>query len=69
MHATRTRDWPASKGRPFEAGTGERKVFGARLAALASKPSLQPGKLAGGVAQATTHVQTIFNAYNRASRR
>jgi hypothetical protein len=53
-------------GRPFEAGTGERKMLGARRAPLASKPSLQPGKLAGGVAQATIHVQTIFNAYNRA---
>jgi hypothetical protein len=61
-----TRDWLAAKGRPFEAGTGERKVLGVRRAVLASKPSLQPGKLAGGVAQATTHVQPIFNASSRA---
>jgi hypothetical protein len=33
---------------------------------LASKPSLQPGKMAGGVAQATIHVQPIFNASSRA---
>jgi hypothetical protein len=37
-----------------------------RRAVLASKPSLQPGKLAGGVAQATIHVQPIFNASSRA---
>jgi hypothetical protein len=40
-------------GRPLAADIGEPKVLGARRAALASKPSLQPGKLAGGVAQAT----------------
>jgi hypothetical protein len=53
--ATRARDWLAAKCRPLAAGTGERKVFGARRAVLASKPSLQPGELAGGVAQATIH--------------
>jgi hypothetical protein len=42
------------------AGTGERKVLKVRRAVLASKHSLQPGKLAGGVAQATIHVQSIF---------
>jgi hypothetical protein len=63
---TRTRDSPAAKGRPLAAGTAERKVLGARRAVLASKHSLQPGELAGGVAQATTHVQPIFTASNRA---
>jgi lipid-binding SYLF domain-containing protein len=41
-------------------------VLGARRAVLASKHSLQPDELAGGVAQATIHVQPIFNASNRA---
>jgi hypothetical protein len=36
-------------------------MLGVRRAVLASKHSLQPGKLAGGVAQATIHVQPIFN--------
>jgi hypothetical protein len=39
-------------GRPLAAGTGERKVRGVRHAVLASKPSLQPDKLAGGVRHA-----------------
>jgi hypothetical protein len=60
--STRTCDSPAAKCRPFAAGTGERKMLGVRRAVLASKHSLQPDKLAGGVAQATTHVQPIFNA-------
>jgi hypothetical protein len=55
--ATRTRDWPAAKGRPGAADAGDRKVLGARRAVLASKHSLQPGELAGGVAQATIYVQ------------
>jgi hypothetical protein len=50
--AMRTRDSPAAKGRPLAAGTGALKMLGARRAVLASKPSLQPGELAGGVAQA-----------------
>jgi hypothetical protein len=39
---------------------GELQVFRARRAVLATKHSLQPDKLAGGVAQATTHVQRSF---------
>jgi hypothetical protein len=49
-------------GRPLEAGTGERKVLGARRAVLATKHSLQPGELGGGVSQWTIHVQPIFTA-------
>jgi hypothetical protein len=58
--AKRTRDWSAAKGRPLAAGTGELQVLRARRAVLASKHALQPDKLAGGVAQATTHLQPIF---------
>jgi hypothetical protein len=60
--ATRTRDSPAAKGRPLAAATGELKVLVARRAQLASKHSLQPDKLAGGVAQATIHMPPTFTA-------
>jgi hypothetical protein len=62
---TRTRDWPVAKGRPFAAGTGDLQAPVARRTVLAAKHSLQPDKLAGGVAQATTHAQPIFTAPNR----
>jgi hypothetical protein len=39
-------------------GTGDWNVLGARRTVLATKHSLQPGELAGGVAQATIYAVT-----------